>query len=172
MKHTIVTLAILFGAALILNVAETWAHVTEASAAANQVGPWMKWFGQLHVILVHYPIALVVMAVVAEVLYSWTENPMYEDAAKFMLIAAAVLAIPTAITGQLFSLETSQESALAGYLWWHRLFGIVTVVLLAITVLLRYTTTRKAYLWSLALTLLSTIATAYLGSAMVWGPQI
>ncbi|MCE5293196.1 MAG: hypothetical protein LLF94_01105, partial [Chlamydiales bacterium] len=89
----------------------------------------LSWLGNFHLILLHFPIALVCMVVIAELLFFWQKNPLYDNAGRFMLLAAAVMAIPTVLTGFAYGYNAQYEGVMASYFWWHRFFGILSVVL-------------------------------------------
>jgi uncharacterized membrane protein len=55
--------------------------------------------GKWHPALVHYPIALVVMAAAAELLSIWKKRQWFADAARFMVASAAWLSVPAAAAG-------------------------------------------------------------------------
>ena len=61
-----------------------------------------------HVVLVHFPIALFITAVVFDVLHRFTKSPGFADAAYYNLFVAAVSTVPVVVTGILawrFQLE-------------------------------------------------------------------
>lgn len=130
---------------------------------------WLRWFGNYHYIFVHFPIALIVMACIAELLCSWRKNPQYNFVVYFLLIAAAIFAIPTVFAG--LSLE---ESGVVGakdefLIEWHEFFGLVTLSLIFITLLLRYFWGRRSiYFWSLIVLFICVLITAHLGGAVAF----
>ena len=85
--------------------------------------------GGLHLIFLHFPIALITMTVLAEILFKWYGTPLYENAAKFMLVSAAVLTPLTALLGFALGFGQFYEGAMNDIYSWHRYFGIVTTIL-------------------------------------------
>src|SRR4051812_19601708 len=66
--------------------------------------------GYLHLILLHFPIALIIMTCIAELLYVRDYNPLYKHAARFMILSAAFFALPTVLSGFAFAFEAHYES--------------------------------------------------------------
>jgi uncharacterized membrane protein len=160
MKHLIRLTAFTF---LISNPA--YAHL----AVGGNSEAWLNWFGNYHFIFLHFPIALIIMACVAECLLYWKKNPQYNFVVNFLLISAAILAIPTVFSG--LSLEESGAVAeeMNPLLEWHEIFGFITLSLTIITVIIRNFLGRNAlYFWSLSALLVSVITTAHLGGLMAF----
>ena len=63
----------------------------------------IRWLGKFHLLLIHFPIALVFAAVLAEVRSIWQRNPLESDTTRFCLWLAALSAVPTAALGWLFA---------------------------------------------------------------------
>ncbi len=57
--------------------------------------------GKLHVLLVHFPIALALAAALADVILIFRRKDFFRHAGFYCLILAAVAAIPTVVTGEL-----------------------------------------------------------------------
>lgn len=137
----------------------------------------IPWFGQFHPMLLHFPIALILMTVIAELLFFWFGYAIFNHAARFMLIAAAIIVIPTALSGLALGAATDFQGHMAVLYWWHRLFGVITLVLAIPTALLRELCQRNefrtpsAYYCSLALLFISVSVTGFLGGELVWGPM-
>jgi len=53
-------------------------------------------FGKLHVLLVHFPIALSVAAIAADILWGLTKRPLFRAAGAYCLVAA-LIATPVAV---------------------------------------------------------------------------
>lgn len=160
MKQTLKTSVILPASMFFLKA--DLAHAVEGKALA-------EWFGNYHFIFVHFPIALIVLACVAELLYSLKKDPRYGFVVNFLLISAAIFVIPTALSG--LSLAASGMGAgTQDILGWHQTFGIITLILTFLTLFLKnYQTSRPLYLLSLLLLLISVTVTAYLGGLMAFG---
>ena len=74
---------------------------------------WTQWIGSFHFILLHFPIALIIMTGISEILLAWLQRPIFDYASRFMIIAAAILAVPTAMLGLIYSYTTSYSGLLA-----------------------------------------------------------
>lgn len=55
--------------------------------------------GDFHPALVHFPIVLVFLAFVSDLLYLGRKNALFHTMSGYLIIAAAVFILPTAITG-------------------------------------------------------------------------
>lgn len=89
----------------------------------------MQWVGSFHFIFLHFPIALIAMTVISELLFAWYASPLFDYASRFMLIAAAILAVPTALLGLTYSYTATYDGILADFVWWHMWFGFATAIL-------------------------------------------
>lgn len=118
------------------------------------------WIGQWHLLFLHFPIALIIMVGVAEVLFKITKNPLFGNAALFMLVAVVIMTVPTVFTGLAFA-----EGTKSLLLPWHRFFGLTTFVLSCITLYL-HKQSRVFYGVCLALLIVSVTVTGYLGGMM------
>jgi uncharacterized membrane protein len=136
----------------------------------------IRWLGNFHPIFLHFPIALIIMTVIAELLFFWSGNTLFDQAARFMIIAAAISAIPTALFGFAFGYDANYEGILANIYWWHRFFGVFTTLLTIVTAILRELHSRKqwdtmkAYYLCLAIIFISVNLTGFLGGEMTFGP--
>lgn len=135
----------------------------------------IKWLGNFHPISIHFPIALIVMTGISEILFFWTSSPIYQFSSRFMIIAAAISALPTVVLGLAYGYEASYTGGLEDVFWWHRLCGISTTILAIITAFLKELYIRKKikkqgyYYTSLIVTVLFVTTTGYLGGEMTFG---
>lgn len=150
-------------------------HSTQDQPTVEQFGGrpknWTQWIGSFHFIFLHFPIALIAMTAISELLYAWYNKPIFDYAALFMLISAAILAIPTAILGLTYSYTAIYTGVLADFVWWHMWTGILTAVFAIIVAFLRaqYGITNFYYICLIFLFLLVNI-TGFLGGGMTFGP--
>ena len=132
---------------------------------------WIQWVGGFHLIFLHFPIALIAMTGVSELLFIWRRRPIYDSASRFMIIAAAVLAIPTALLGLVYSYTATYSGLLADFIWWHMWLGISTGIFSIFVVFLRERKgIGKFYYVCLFLLFLLVNVTGYLGGGMTFGP--
>lgn len=90
---------------------------------------WTQWIGSFHLILLHFPIALINMLAISELFWVWYRKPIFEFSSRFLLISSAILAPPTALLGLIYSYSVSYEGVMEKLLWWHMWFGILTAAL-------------------------------------------
>ena len=64
---------------------------------------FIHWLGKFHLLLLHFPIALVLAAGVGETRSVWQRNPIPSESVRFCLWLGALAAIPTAGLGWLFA---------------------------------------------------------------------
>ncbi len=132
---------------------------------------FMAWLGSFHPLFLHFPIALIVMTAVAECFSYWTRDSFFDAASRFMIMAAAVTAIPTTLFGLAFAYSATYGGELMDDLWWHRFFGLLTTFLVVGTVYMReYYRHWPLYYALLVLSFISVCATAFFGGQMTFGP--
>ncbi len=157
---------------LIVAVSPIASHeVSPLLASTDTSNPWLLWFGHFHPALVHFPIALALFAGIAELLFMVSGKPLYENAAKFMLIAGTIMVIPTGLSGLALGDQSHFPTPLSDYYWWHRLFGFLTLIWMLCTCTLYFTVSRRVYRFALLLLVIIVLITAALGGALVWGPE-
>lgn len=134
---------------------------------------WNEWIGSFHLIFLHFPIALIAMTVVSELLYVWYHFPIFNYSSRFMLISGSILALPTALSGWLYSYSSTYDGLLADFLWWHMWLGFIAAAFAIVVTILReaYETTKSYYTCLIFLFLLIHI-TGYLGGGLTFGPYI
>jgi uncharacterized membrane protein len=79
--------------------------------------------GQWHVVILHFPIVLFWTALVYDLLGAVWKKDVY-PAGHWIVIAAALLTIPTVLTG----LDRSEEYLTNPYIFIHRNFALATLV--------------------------------------------
>ncbi len=132
---------------------------------------WMQWIGNFHFMFLHFPIALIMMTGVSEILWAWSQRPIFDYASRFMLIAAAILGIPTALLGLILSFVTSFSGLLGSFVWWHMWAGISTALFAIIVVFIRQRKgVSKLYYVNFFVLFLLVNITGYLGGGMTFGP--
>ncbi len=92
--------------------------------------PWPKFLGRFHPISVHFPIALLTLAAVAELLGRWRREAHHLQTAWFLLAMGTLSCLPAAALGWIHAENTSHQG---DDLFWHRWLGIAVVVLACFT---------------------------------------
>jgi uncharacterized membrane protein len=137
------------------------------------VDRFLRWLGKFHLLLLHFPIALVLAAGAGEVRSAWQRNRVPSEAVRFCLWLGALVAIPTAGLGWLFAAAGNGASS-PPLLAAHRWLGTTASVLLVLTAVCAERDVRRgARSRSVRLLLLSgvllTALTAHLGGLLSRG---
>lgn len=144
-------------------------HEAAESVLEGRPATWTQWIGSFHLIFLHFPIALINMLAVSELLGYLYRRSEFESVSRFLLISAAFLTPPTALLGLVYSYSVSYEGFMETLLWWHRGLGVFTAILVVILALLR-DRVSKAYYAGLILLFVMVNATAFFGGGMTFGP--
>jgi uncharacterized membrane protein len=123
----------------------------QARAISGPPHGWQDWLGRLHPGLVHFPLALIVFAAVAEMCCIATRDGRYSDIARFLVNAAAWMAVPAAATGFLRASSITMDAAEHHLFAVHRIAGIVTPVLAFLCAGLAEGVRRSGQVWELML---------------------
>jgi uncharacterized membrane protein len=83
-----------------------------------------------HVVLIHFPIALFIIAVLFDFLGQWKKQHLLAAAAYYNLLVAAVATVPVAVTGILAWQWELEGQKLKGILLMHLVTGCVSTVLI------------------------------------------
>ncbi len=152
-------------------------HDHGAHGPKEEVGykKFIKWIGNFHPISIHFPIALIVMTGLSELLFLWFPAPIFSNASRFMISAAAIAAIPAVLLGLAYGYEASYTDVLSSIFWWHRFSGISTAILAVTSAVLKELHVRKRvnkigyYYTALIISILFVTITGYLGGEMTFG---
>jgi uncharacterized membrane protein len=83
-----------------------------------------------HVVLIHFPIALLITAVAFDYVAQWTHNRTLAAAAYFNLLVAAISTVPVVTTGLIAWQWALEGQKLKGTLLLHLLLGCLSSVLI------------------------------------------
>ncbi len=114
------------GGAVVLGVAT--AVSARAATVAAPTG-LVDFLGRFHPFLVHFPVALILAALVAEALCVARRDGRFSDAAAFMVTAAAWVSVAAAGTGFARAGSMTLTPDQSGLFAVHRIAGIATPVL-------------------------------------------
>jgi uncharacterized membrane protein len=141
------------------------------------MGVLWQTIGRFHPVLVHFPLALVGLAVVAEGLLVVRKEPQFGDAARFMMTAAAWMGVPAAIAGFALSGAVTFEGDELHAFAIHRIAGIATPVLIVLAAGMAAGSRRSGQVWELflyriflVLAAASAAVAGAKGGELVWGP--
>ena len=133
----------------------------------------MAFIGRLHLLLIHFPIALVIAAAAAEGAAAVTADERWHTVAVRNVRAGAVFTLLAAVAGWRLSLEMGM--AASPLLEWHRWFGIFGGLVTCAAALATAGTVSRSPLglrsYRVALFAAGTLVavTGHLGGLLVWG---
>ena len=107
-------------------------------------------FGKLHVLLVHFPIALGLAAVLGDLLWAVWRKDFFRQAAFYCLLLAALAAIPTVIAGEMHLDAQQYAASVQDLAETHEGLGIATLCVLAAAAVLRCLRRNRLAGWWLA----------------------
>ncbi|NNE76409.1 MAG: DUF1549 domain-containing protein, partial [Pricia sp.] len=131
-----------------------------------------QFLGRLHPLLVHFPIGLLVVAFIMELLTLGGKRPGLREGIRWMVYIGAISAILSALFGWLLRTQDDYSGELVDN---HQYLGIATAVFAIITVLLLQRTLKKSlpdfrsYRAALAITVVLLTIAGHLGSSLTHG---
>jgi uncharacterized membrane protein len=131
----------------------------------------MELAGRLHPLIVHFPIALVIVAAAAESVAIANGDARWRAVAVLNVRVAAVFAVMAAIAGW----QLGSSVALTPLLEWHRWFGVtatvatVSAAVASVRFARRQSLLRWVYRVALFCAASSVAATGHSGGLLVWG---
>jgi uncharacterized membrane protein len=146
---------------------------------AGSSGPSAAYLGRFHPLVVHFPIALILVAGLAELLFALRGSQALRDSARFCLGVGAISALASALLGWLAAEGTRVPRMLEDTLVFHRWAGVATALVAALAFLFSEqacrvdASTRSLRLYRLALlaTIVLVILAGHFGGTMVFGPD-
>ena len=143
-------------------------------AGPEQQDPWLEVAidraGRFHPLLVHFPVALLLAALLAQVLGALRGRERYEAAARFCLALGAAGAVVAAALGWAAAASSSYPSAAQQDLFLHRWIGTAT----AVAAVVAWATGRRAGPLHRSLLVLAAVGVAvagYYGANLIYGPD-
>jgi uncharacterized membrane protein len=133
-----------------------------------------SFIGKFHPLLVHFPIALVLMAAAAELVVIAVPRKTWRSVGVANIRAGAALGVVTAITGWLFASSPMVDATTS--LEWHRWVGMAAAAGAMSAALLSsrlHVSSRSAFVYrfTLFVTALLVAITGHLGGTLVWGAR-
>jgi uncharacterized membrane protein len=132
----------------------------------------LSWLGRLHPMAVHFPIALFLVALVAELLFAATQAALFRHALRFSLWCGAIGAVAATPLGWLFAASGATEE---GWLLEAHRWAGTSAMLLGLVVLWIGERTERAHNGrlllrvSLALQALLIGTVGHLGGSLLYG---
>jgi len=151
--------------------------VTPPAAAPSFHTKLISFLGRFHPAIVHFPIALILAAGLAELLLLATGRPIFASATRFIMPLAALGAVAAALLGWAAAAGAHYPPDLARVLEWHRGFAALVVVSSVAAAILRERAERRpataglrwSYRGVLLLAVLLVSVAGYLGGELVYG---
>ena len=132
--------------------------------------------GKLHVVIVHFPIALAVCAVLADLLWLATRKDSFKNAGMYCLLLAGISALPVVITGLIKVWGRQFGGNYLHIVTVHKYLGITSFVIAVLAAVIRLGCRERMKKWWLAgycvlmLALVVSIAlTGHYGGMLVHG---
>lgn len=147
-------------------------------ASAAESSPWWRFFGRLHPLLLHFPIAMLIAAGSVELIMSWRKEARPCSVASFCLWVGAIFAILATWTGwEMAEFEDIAANPVkADLLEWHRWTGVVLAILVMLLCLIwvfeRLWARRwafNAYRYGLWASAVLVCFVGHFGAEMKWG---
>lgn len=136
----------------------------------------LRWIGRFHPVSTHFPVALMLVAVLAEGLAWWTGRASWQQTVRFLVIVAALGAVATGVLGWINAAFTSYVGQNAAILTWHRWLGTATAVWALVCAALAVmdecregTPARQRFRGALLAGAALVSVTGFLGSALIYG---
>lgn len=134
------------------------------------IPPFRYWVlnnvGRYHIVLLHFPIGLLLMAFLMETTRFLGLKKLSEDAIQFVLGIGTIAAIFAASTGWVLQFEGGYDADL---LEWHERLGIFTALLAILTFGLHRFKKEKLYRISLVLTSIMVTVAGHIGGSLTHG---
>lgn len=151
---------------------------TGQDESAQETGA-LLYLGRFHPLVVHFPIALLFVAGLAEALGALRPRPVLFEGGRYCLALAAFSGLVSAFLGWLNASAGRYPTMVEGTLFYHRWLGVTTALVTLVAWFLggraRHPDAapkqRLRYRIALALAILLVGVTGHLGGIMVFGPD-
>ncbi|HRP33804.1 MAG TPA: DUF1549 domain-containing protein [Agriterribacter sp.] len=141
-----------------------FANETEVAAEA----PFWLWsfFGRLHPLVVHFPIGLIVVAWLLELLVWKRKTNDFAPAVKVILLMGMIASVISVVFGLLLINTEDYGGAVLSV---HQWTGIATMLLAATTTYAYFKKSRRVQKWLLTLTVAGVTVVGHYGAALTHG---
>ncbi len=131
---------------------------------------WIVALGRFHILVLHFPIALILIVPVLEILSSFKPLQFVKQTIPVILVLAILFALKACVLG--YTLATGEGDS-SGLLVTHMWGGIIATVLLIIAFILHqlssFRLSRLSYFCVLGLSIISLILGTHSGASLVHG---
>ena len=137
----------------------------------------LRDLGQFHPPSTHFPIALLIVALPAELLWMLTRKDAWKETVRFCVVLGAVSAVVTASLGWCEGAVSHFSGLPAQILTWHRWWGTATAVwAIFLAALCQYahgtaspSRARSVFRLTLLVGIISVSIAGYLGASLIYG---
>lgn len=136
----------------------------------------LPWLGRFHVLVIHFPIALLSIGALFELVGWLGRKPGVEAIVRATVGLGALSAAAAVLLGLANAIEADYSGTLSWVFWWHRALGITTAVVgilawLALTRRRRQPTPQRIVVARTAILLAATLVgvTGHFGGSLVFG---
>ena len=148
---------------------------TDPPAGLSSTDQWLKKVGRFHPLFVHFPLGLLISALIGELLFVVFRSGRLDAAVQFCVVLGAVTGVAAAVAGWF----AGQYEGFSGpELTWHRWLGVASGVLALLTALAYPRSARGEgdagrgrFRLLLLLTAVVISAGGHLGAVLVHGPD-
>lgn len=138
---------------------------------------WIAFLGKFHPVMIHFPIALVIMAAIFLATRLVLGITVFDQMTAITMYWAAFFAITAALLGLARGAGANYPSFLVSYFDWHRVLGLTSAGLTTVTAVVGYFWrrggTRATMIFFRVLLLINVVLigiTGHLGATLVYGP--
>ncbi|MCE5324884.1 MAG: hypothetical protein LLG01_00570 [Planctomycetaceae bacterium] len=93
--------------------------------------------GKLHLLVLHFPLALIIVAALADALWLWRRKTIFQEAGYFCIVLGAAAAIPAMATGIMLISTMNLTGDVAELGEMHESLGIMTTTVAALAAVVR-----------------------------------
>lgn len=171
-KIRVSRLAVITGLIIVFTLALAAAINPALAAGSEEAKPaeggfWLwSFLGRLHPMVVHFPIGLLYIALVFELLAWKQKTTAYTNTVKILVLTGALSAIVSVILGLILA---NTETYGSNVLQLHQWLGIATMALACVTYFLYRKNGRKISITFLTITVLGVTVAGHFGSELTHG---
>lgn len=103
--------------------------VTTSRPEVIFIRTFVQWLGNVHFLVLHFPIALLFVAGISEMMFIWKKNSLFRSFTHYAVLLGAAGAVLTAVLGWMLAYGQLWGADEASRLEWHRWLGTITAVL-------------------------------------------
>ena len=136
------------------------------------IPPLLAWVGRFHPAIIHFPIALLCAAAMAEILLAVTGRSLFRDAVRFCVWGGALGAVGAGLLGWLFGgfRIVDEEWLMTSHRWLGTSTAAWAILTLALSErVARSTAPRGGFRAALCVGAALVAATGFLGGSLVYG---